>query len=300
MKQKRWLREIPLHMMILPAFILLVIFSYVPMTGIVIAFQKFIPARGLFGNQQWVGLKNFQYLMALPNFKNVVFNTVYIGSMKIIMGLVIPIIVAILLNELKNMRLKKYIQTAVYLPHFLSWVVLGGIFVDILSPSGGLVNQLIIGLGMQPIYFLGDNKWFPITAILSESWKEFGYGTIVYLAAITGIDPNLYEAAQIDGANRWKQTVHVTFPGMKMVIVLMTVLSLGNILNAGFDQIFNIYSSIVYESGDIIDTFVYRIGILEAQFGVATAVGLAKSAISLVFISVSYFCAYKFADYRIF
>lgn len=300
MKQRRWLREIPLHMMILPAFILLIIFSYVPMAGIVIAFQKFIPAKGLFGNQQWVGLKNFQYVMALPNFKNVVFNTVFIGSMKIILGLIIPIIVAILLNELKNLRLKKYIQTAVYLPHFLSWVVLGGIFIDILSPSNGLVNKLITSLGMKPIYFLGDNKWFPATMILTESWKEFGYGTIVYLAAITGIDPNLYEAAQIDGANRWKQTVHVTLPGMKMVIVLLMVLSLGNILNAGFDQIFNMYSAIVYESGDIIDTFVYRIGILEAQFGVATAVGLAKSAISLVFISASYFFAYKLADYRIF
>ncbi len=300
MKQKRWIRELPLHMMILPGFILLLIFSYLPMGGIVIAFQKFIPAKGLFGNQQWVGLNNFRYVMALPNFKNVIFNTVFIASMKIVLGLVIPIVIAIMLNELKNMRLKKYIQTAVYLPHFLSWVVLGGIFIDILSPSSGLVNRLITSFGAKPIYFLGDNKWFPFTMILTETWKEFGYGTIVYLAAITGIDPNLYEAAQIDGANRWKQTVHVTLPGMKMVIVLLMVLSLGNLLNAGFDQIFNMYSPMVYESGDIIDTFVYRIGILEAQFGVATAVGLSKSVISLLFISASYFFAYKFADYRIF
>lgn len=270
------------------------------MWGIVIAFQKFIPAKGLFGNQQWVGLNNFRYVMTLPNFRNVIFNTVFIASMKIILGLVIPIIIAIMLNELKNMRLKKYIQTAVYLPHFLSWVVLGGIFIDILSPSDGLVNQIITSFGVKPIYFLGDNKWFPVTMILTETWKEFGYGTIVYLAAITGIDPNLYEAAQIDGANRWKQTVHVTLPGMKMVMVLLMVLSLGNILNAGFDQIFNMYSPMVYESGDIIDTFVYRIGIMEAQFGVATAVGLSKSVISLIFISASYFFAYKFADYRIF
>jgi putative aldouronate transport system permease protein len=150
------------------------------------------------------------------------------------------------------------------------------------------------------VFFLGDNHWFRFTLIFSETWKEFGYGTIVYLAAITGIDPNLYEAAQIDGANRWKQTLHVTLPGMRMVIVLLMVLSLGNLLNAGFDQVFNLYSPTVYESGDIIDTFVYRIGMLDAQFGVATAVGLFKSVISFVFVSVAYFCAYRFADYRIF
>jgi putative aldouronate transport system permease protein len=196
--------------------------------------------------------------------------------------------------------LKRSIQTTIYLPHFLSWVILGGILIDILSPSDGLANRVIKLLGFQPIFFLGDNKWFPFTMVFTDSWKEFGYGTIVYLAAITGIDPALYEAAKMDGANRWKQVVHVTLPGMKMVIVLLLVLSLGNLLNAGFDQIFNLYSPPVYQSGDIIDTFVYRIGMLDAQFGVATAVGLFKSVISLIFISVSYYCAYKFADYRIF
>lgn len=300
MKTKRWKREIPLHIMILPGLLLLIVFSYVPMAGIGIAFQKFIPARGIFGDQKWIGLDNFRYVMSLPNFGNVLWNTVYIASMKILLSLAFPIIFAILLNEVKNDRLKRGIQTAIYLPHFLSWVVLGGIFIDILSPTGGLVNRVIQQLGFKPIFFLGDNKWFPTTMILTETWKEFGYGTIVYLAAITGIDPNLYEAAQIDGANRWKQTLHITLPGMRMVIVLLMVLSLGNLLNAGFDQIFNMYSTIVYESGDIIDTFVYRIGIMEAQFGVATAVGLFKSLISFLFISVSYFFAYKFADYRIF
>jgi putative aldouronate transport system permease protein len=225
---------------------------------------------------------------------------VSISIMKIILGLIIPIIFAILINEVKNSSLKKSIQTAIYLPHFLSWVILGGIFIDILSPSGGLINSIIKLLGFKPIFFLGDNKWFPFTMVTTETWKEFGYGTIIYLAAITGIDPNLYEAARMDGANRWKQVLHVTLPGMKMVIVLLMVLSLGNILNAGFDQIFNMYSPPVYQSGDIIDTFVYRIGILDAQFGVATAVGLFKSLVSLTFISVSYYFAYHFADYRIF
>ncbi len=270
------------------------------MAGIVIAFQKFIPAKGLFGNQKWIGLDNFRYVLDLPNFGSVVWNTIAIAVMKIILGLVIPIIFAILINEVTNNGLKRSIQTLIYLPHFLSWVVLGGILIDILSPSGGIVNGLIKLLGFEPIFFLGDNKWFQGTMVFTETWKEFGYGTIIYLAAITGIDPSLYEAARIDGANRWKQILNITLPGMRMVIVLLMVLSLGNLLNAGFDQIFNLYSPPVYESGDILDTFVYRIGLLDAQYGVATAVGLFKSVVSFTLISVSYFCAYKFADYRIF
>ncbi len=286
--------------MILPGFITLLIFSYLPMAGIVIAFQKFIPAKGLFGDQKWVGLKNFKYVLDMPNFDNIMWNTISIAMAKIILGLIVPIIFAILINEVANSALKRGIQTLIYLPHFLSWVVLGGILIDILSPSGGILNSLINALGFEPIFFLGDNKWFPTTMVLTETWKEFGYGTIIYLAAITGIDPSLYEAAHMDGANRWKQTLHITLPGMRMVIVLLMVLSLGNVLNAGFDQIFNLYSPPVYESGDIIDTFVYRIGLLEAQYGVATAVGLFKSVVSFTLISVSYFFAYKFADYRIF
>jgi putative aldouronate transport system permease protein len=300
LKHIKFKRELPLHLMILPGLIILFIFHYLPMAGIIIAFQKFIPAKGLFGNQKWIGLDNFRYVFQLPSFSSIMWNTIYISLLKIVLGLVIPIVFAILLNEVKSSGLKRSIQTTIYLPHFLSWVILGGILIDILSPSDGLANRVIKLLGFQPIFFLGDNKWFPFTMVFTDSWKEFGYGTIVYLAAITGIDPALYEAAKMDGANRWKQVVHVTLPGMKMVIVLLLVLSLGNLLNAGFDQIFNLYSPPVYQSGDIIDTFVYRIGMLDAQFGVATAVGLFKSVISLIFISVSYYCAYKFADYRIF
>ncbi len=300
MRESKLRRELPLHLMILPGFLLILVFSYLPMAGVTIAFQKFIPAKGLFGNQQWIGLDNFRYVMQMPSFWGIIRNTVVISLLKIVFGLIVPIIVAILLNEMRQARLKRYIQTVIYLPHFLSWVVLGGIFIDLLSPGDGLVNNVIAAFGGEPIFFLGDNKWFPFTMVFTETWKEFGYGTIVYLAAITGIDPTLYEAAQIDGAGRWRQTVHVTLPGMRMVIVLLMVLSLGNLLNAGFDQIFNMYSPPVYNSGDIIDTFVYRLGLLDAQFGPATAVGLFKSVISLVLISVSYFFAYKFADYRIF
>ena len=293
-------KQLPLYVMILPGFLLLVIFSYLPMFGISIAFQKFIPARGIFGDQKWIGLGNFAYVMKLPNFWGVILNTVTISFWKILFGLTVPMTIAILINEVRNKPLKRGIQTVVYLPHFLSWVVLGGIFIDMLSPTDGLVNNIIKAMGGKPIFFLGDNQWFPFTMVFTETWKEFGYGTIVYLAAITGIDPCIYEAAQIDGANRWKQTLHVTLPGMRMVIVLLAELSLGNLLNAGFDQIINMYSQPDYQSGDIVDTFVYRIGLLDSQFGVATAVGLFKSFISLLFISTAYFCAYKFADYRLF
>lgn len=178
--------------------------------------------------------------------------------------------------------------------------MLGGIFLDILSPSSGIVNQIIKAFGGEGIFFLGDNRYFQGTLIVTDVWKNFGYGAIVYLASILTIDMELYEAAQIDGANRWQQTWHITLPGMRMIIVLMLVLSLGNVLNAGFDQVFNLYSKAVYESGDILDTFVYRLGLIDAQYGPATAVGLFKSVVSTLFISVSYFLAYKFADYRIF
>lgn len=296
----KWRRELPLHVMILPGLILIVLFSYIPMAGITIAFQRFIPAKGLFGDQQWVGWDNFEYVMNLPNFSQVLWNTLFISSFKLVLGLIVPIVFAVLLNELKNNAIKRSVQTAIYLPYFLSWVVLGGILIDILSPSGGIVNGFLGMLGIPKIFFLGDNEWFPFTLIASDIWKNFGYGTIVYLAAITGIDPGLYEAATIDGANRWRKIWHITIPGMRMVIVLLSVLSLGQLLNAGFDQVFNLYSPQVYESGDILDTFVYRIGLLDAQYGVATAVGFFKSVISLTLISGSYFLAYRFAKYRIF
>ena len=298
--RRRLKKELPLHLMMIPGLIIIAIFSYMPMAGLVIAFQRFIPAKGMFGDQQWIGLDNFRYLFKLPNFRTVVWNTVYIAGFKIILGLIVPIIVSLLLNEMRSRRLKKYVQTAIYLPHFLSWVVLGGIFIDILSPGDGIVNQLIVAMGGKPIFFLGSNDWFPFTLIMTETWKSFGYGTIVYLAAITSIDPTLYEAATVDGAGRFRRIWHVTLPGMMNVIVLMALLNIGNILNAGFDQVFNMYSAPVYQSGDIIDTFVYRIGMLDAQFGVATAVGLFKSVISMFFLSLSYWLAYKIADYRIF
>jgi putative aldouronate transport system permease protein len=297
--RRKKLQEIPLHIMLLPGVILSVLFHYIPIGGIVIAFQKFVPSRGIF-NSKWIGLDNFHYLFNLPNFTSVLWNTIFIAVMKIIAGLIVPIIVALLLNEVISNSFKRTIQTIIYFPYFLSWVILGGILIDILSPTSGIVNQALGFFGIDPIFFLGNEKWFPFTLVLSNTWKEFGYSTIVYLAALTAIDLHLYEAAIVDGANRWKQTLHVTLPGIMPIVTLMAVLSLGNVLNAGFDQVFNLYSPMVYSTGDILDTMVYRIGLIDAQYGVATAVGLFKSVIALGLITLSNFLAGKYAGYRIF
>ena len=295
----RWKRQWPLYVMLIPAVILVLIYSYVPLTGSVIAFQNFKPSKGWFGSE-WVGLNQFRYLFDFPDFGKVIRNTVTISLMKMIAGMVVPILFALLLNEIGKEFIKRSMQTLIYLPHFLSWVILGGILVDILSPSEGIANRFIKWLGFNPIFFLGDNRWFPYVLVISDTWKEFGFGTIIYLAALTGINPALYEAAVIDGAGRFKQTLHVTLPGIVPIVILMGTLSLGNILNAGFDQVFNLYNPQVYESGDVLDKMVYRIGLEDAQYSVATAIGLIKSVVSFCFISVSYWLAYRFANYRIF
>jgi putative aldouronate transport system permease protein len=296
----RFKNNLSLHLMILPSLLAVLIFSYLPMGGLIIAFQKFIPAKGLFGDQKFIGLDNFRYVLSLPTFWQVMANTVIIAVAKIILITVIPIIFSILLNEVRSKKLKKVFQTSIYFPYFISWVILGGIMIDILAPSDGIVNGILGIFGMKPIFFLGDVEWFRGTIVLSDIWKNFGFGTVVYLAAIMGIDPCLYESAQIDGAGKLRQIWHVTLPGMSMTIILLAVLGLGNILNAGFEQIFNLYSPMVYPVGDILDTLVYRLGLLQAQFGPATAVGLAKSVISFVLISFAYYFAYKKYDYRIF
>lgn len=285
--------------MILPAVILLFIYCYIPMVGIVISFQKFDPFKGIFGSK-WIGLSNYQYMMDLPGIYQVLWNTVFIAGMKIVAGLVVPVIVALILNEVGNKAFKRSIQTAIYFPYFLSWVILGGILIDILSPSTGIVNQVITGFGIEPVYFLGNENLFPYVLVVTDIWKSFGFSTIIYLAALTGIDPALYEACIVDGGMRWKQTLHITLPGISSTVILMAVLSLGNILNAGFDQVFNLYSPQVYSTGDILDTFVYRLGLVDRQYSVSTAVGLFKSAVSFVLILTSYKLADKYANYKIF
>lgn len=287
-----------LYLMLLPAVILLLIFSYYPMYGVSIAFQDYQPVYG-FSGSPFVGFKWFKYVFEMPDFHEILTNTLVMAIGKIVIGTIMSIIFALLLNEINNLKYKKTVQTIVYLPYFLSWVIIGGIFVDLLS-ANGLINQLINFFGHKSIMFLGDNRYFRGTMILTDVWKGFGYGAIIYLAAMTGIDPQLYESARMDGANRFKQALHITLPGILPTIILLATLSVGNVLNAGFDQILIMYNEVVYETGDIIDTFVYRVGLESAQFSLSTAVGLFKSVVSFVMIGISYTLAYKFADYKIF
>ncbi|MCL2056795.1 MAG: ABC transporter permease subunit [Oscillospiraceae bacterium] len=298
-RRNKNLRELPLHIMLIPAVVLVGIYSYGSMAGIGIAFQRFVPTNGLFGSE-WVGLQNFQTLFTMPTFWPIIRNTVFIALSKMILHVVVPVIFALLLNEVANIGFKRSIQTFVYLPHFLSWIILAGIFKDLLSPSSGAVALLMSPLGIQIPFFLGDKFWFPITMVLTDVWKGFGFGSVIYLAALTSIDPSLYESAMIDGAGRWKQTLHITLPGIQSTIILMTVLGMANILNGGFDQIYNMYSPVVLDTGDILDTFVFRLGIESAQFALSTAAGFFKSIVSLLFIIASYYLADRTAGYRIF
>jgi putative aldouronate transport system permease protein len=284
--------------MLLPGLLWVFVFKIIPMFGVVMAFQRFNPGKGIFGSP-WVGLKNFEYMLQLNDSKTIFFNTAFIAVMKIIFNLIVPILVALMLNELRLNHLKRGIQTVIYLPHFLSWVILAGIMLDVFAYRGP-VNGVRAVLGMDPIIFFAKAELFVPLVVGSDVWKEFGFNAVVYLAALTAINPELYEAAAIDGASRFQRIIHVTLPGIRTIVILMSVLGLRNVLDANFDQIFNLYNPLVYSSGDIIDTWVYRMGLLQMQYGLATAIGLLKSVIGFVMIALSYFLARKYANYNIF
>ncbi|MGG6309337.1 ABC transporter permease [Paenibacillus macerans] len=299
-KAGRYLRKTwPLHVLLLPAVLIVIIYNYVPIAGGVIAFQDYKPWLGIAASP-WVGLDNFRYLFSYPDGKQVIINTLAIATMKLTLHLIIPVVFALLLNEIRISWYKRTVQTLVYLPHFLSWVILGGIFVDVLSVQGGIINQFLGLFGVKPIFFLADGNWFRAVVVLSDIWKDFGFSAIIFLAAILGIDPSYYEAAEIDGANRWQQMLKITLPSVGPIFIVVATLSLGRVLDGGFDQIFNLYNPLVYSKGDIIDTFVYRVGLQGTQYSFASAVGLFKSVIGFILIVISYRLAYKWAGYRIF
>jgi putative aldouronate transport system permease protein len=295
---KKLKREWVLHLLMLPSLVLVAIFCYQPMIGAIIAFQKFTVFKGWFA-AKWIGLDNFRVVMSLPNFWPVMFNTVYIAILKILFNMIIPILTALMLNEMRQLRIKKLIQTTIYMPNFLSWIVFGGIVLDVLG-ADGIVNRVLTTLGFGSVNFLTNPHTFRGMLIVTDVWKNFGFGTIIYLASLTAIDPALYEAAMIDGAGRLRQTWHITLPGMKPIIVLLATLNLGNVLNAGFDQVFLLLNALTMGVGDILDTLVYRMAFDQAQYSMSAAIGLFKSAISCVLIVSSYYLAYRYADYRIF
>ncbi|WP_010274631.1 ABC transporter permease [Paenibacillus senegalensis] len=276
------LKDWDLYLMLIPGLIFLLIFKYTPMYGLIIAFMDFNIFRGISGSE-WVGFKHFESLFTNAQFINVLTNTVLISLYKLIFLFPAPIIVAILMNEIMNMTFKRSVQSIIYLPHFISWVIISGLFINLLSMNG-IVNSMLVWLGFERIMFFMDQSLFRSILVFTDGWKEIGWGTIVYLAAITSIDPQQYEAATIDGASKFRQIWHITLPGMAPVIVLMLILRLGNVLEAGTEQILVMYNPIVYDVADVIGTFVYRIGLGTGDYSFSTAVGLFDSVVGLILI----------------
>ena len=289
---KQVLKYKNMYILFIPCFIYLIIFNYIPMFGIVLAFKDYSIKGGIFGSE-WVGLENFKELFETPDFFKVTWNTLKISFYKLVFGFPLPIIISLLLNELRSMRFKKTIQTIIFLPHFISWVILSGIIFSLFRVDGGIINELIILLGGEKIPFLSDNRYFVKLLVSTNIWKGAGWGTIVYLAAITGIDPSYYEAAEIDGASRFQKMLYITVPGIMVAVTINLILQLSNVLSAGFDQVFNLYSPPVYDTADIIDTYVYRNGIIEGKYEMSTALGVFKSITAFVLIMLSNYASKK-------
>lgn len=287
LKPRMFMRKyIWFYILLIPAIVYFVIFKYLPMVGLVMAFKDISIAEGMKGifTGEWVGLKHFYRFFNSPNAWRLIRNTLQISLLQIVWGFPIPIILAIMMSEVRKGRVQKTIQTISYLPHFISWVVASGLVVNLLTTNGGVVNEVLKALGKDPIMFLGNPKYFRSILVVSNLWKEVGWNTIIYVAAITSVDESLYEAAYIDGASRFQQVIHITIPSISFIIAMMFVLQAGSILDAGFEQIFLLYSEAVYEVGDIIDTYVYRAGLQQMDYSYATAVGLFKSVVSLIVV----------------
>jgi putative aldouronate transport system permease protein len=270
-------------MLLIPGFAYLLLFKYVPMFGIIIAFKDLSFVKGIW-RSDWVGFENFQYLFQSRDFYKILKNSLLLSVYQIVWGFPAPILLGLMLNEVRNLLFKKISQTILYLPHFISWVVLSGMIINFLSPSTGAVNHLIKAMGMEPIHFLIIPDYFRTILISAEIWKEVGWGTIIYLAAMTGIDPTLYEAATMDGANRIQKIRYITIPGIYGTIIVLLVLQLGHILDNGFEQVYLLYSPLTYSVADVFETYTYRIGLQDGRISYAAAVGLFKAAIGFVMI----------------
>lgn len=274
-----------LYLLMLPGILYYLIFKYMPMYGVIIAFQDYSIGRGIM-DSKFVGLKHFiEFFYVTPDAWKLIRNTVMLNVYDLLFHFPAPIVLAILFHEIKNKAFQRFAQSISYMPHFLSTVVIAGIMVTFLSPQTGIINHFLVKLfGIEPILFLGMPEWFRTIYVGSEIWQKLGWGTILYLAAIAGIDPTLYEAAKMDGANRFQQIRHITFVGMVPVMIILFVLTLGNFMETGFQKYSLLYNSMNYETSDVINTFVYRRGILDADFSFATAVGLFQSAIGFILV----------------
>lgn len=282
-------RNYDLYLLLLPGIAYLLLFKYAPLYGLLIAFKDYDifagdnPLHSIFVST-WVGGENFRRVMGSPAFIRVLSNTVIISAYKLVFLFPLPIMLALLLNEVRSIHLKRAFQTVVYLPHFLSWVIVSGLFLNLLSGTG-IVNQVLMALGRErPLYFFMESSLFRGLLVFTDGWKSIGWGSIVYLAAITGVDPQLYEAAIVDGANRLRQTISITLPGILPTVVLLLILNIGNLLQAGFEQVLTMYNPLVYDVADIIQTYVYRIGLGQLNFSLGTSVGLFNSVVAFVMI----------------
>ncbi|HOJ09456.1 MAG TPA: ABC transporter permease subunit [Clostridiales bacterium] len=269
-----------IYLLVLPGIIHLIIFRISPIYGISVAFKDYKISKGIL-KSPWVGFDNFKILFTDKYFYKVIWNTVLLNIYSIIFGTAFTIFLALMLNEIKNQFLKKTLQTSVYFPNFVSWVIFAGIVNAMLSPADGAVNLILKLLGLKSIYFLGSNKWFRFIIVASGIIKTAGFGTIIYLASIAGINPEIYESASIDGAHRGQLLWHITLPRIKPTIAVMLIMSVSNIFGSNFEQIYNLYSPLVYETGDVLSTYMYRTGLLEGKFETSTALGLAFSVIGL-------------------
>jgi putative aldouronate transport system permease protein len=287
-----------LHVMMIPCVVFTFVFAYLPLAGLVMAFQDFKPLLSFTGSK-FVGLRQFSYLFSMPGFWDALRNTFIIAFFKITLTILVPLVLSLALNEVMHNFFKRFVQTVIFIPYFFSWAILGGIILELFGISG-IINQMIMALGGEQTPFLISNRYFRGIVIGTDVWKGMGYNTVLFLAAITNIDPTLYESAMVDGAGRIKQLFHITLPSVAPMIILLTILGLGGILNAGFEQILILKNPVVERTVDIIDTFVYRLGIISTQYSAAAAAGFFKSIVALVFVGGSYYAAHKFTDYRIF
>lgn len=286
-RRKSFIRRVKKHklhlLMILPVIVWYAIFKYGPLYGVTLAFKEFQILRGILGSP-WVGLENFERLLTSYDFGQVFGNTIILAVMNFVFGFPAPIFLALMLNELRGTKFKRVVQTFSYLPHFISWVILTGIFMDVLSPSRGPIAALFRAVGAEPIYFLGDPKYFRGTLVVTNIWKSIGWGSIVYLAALGGINEELYDAANVDGCGRWKRIWHVTLPGITPTVTIMMIMAVGNLVDDNFDQVFNMLNPAVYSVGDVLGTYIYRQGITYMDYSYSTATELFRNVISLVLV----------------
>lgn len=275
-----------LYLLLIPCIVYFIVFSYLPMYGLIISFKDFKFSKGILGSP-WNGLENFRYLFGLKDFYRVFGNSIILSLLKLLISFPIPIILAVLINEIPFIKYKKVTQTMIYLPYFISWVVIGGILVNLLSPSWGIVNDIIKKFGGEPVFFLGSSDYFRPIAIVSHIWKQAGWDTIIYLAAITGVNPDLYEAAKIDGAGRIKRICYITLPCIKPTIVILLLLAIGNIMNNGFEQIYVLQNSSNIAVSEVFETYTYKMGVINGRYSFASSVSLFNSVVGLVLLTVA-------------